>query len=217
MNKVIVAALGAGLAASAGAQVVHDNITVQTSTFQGITNFDPQLSMVDDLLPDAGGELASLTFTYGYSGGFGGPGAIMLNVSTALYLDDGDGVFDPTADAVLHQSVLSDLTAVQGELHQATVQFAPGIVISSGARLWWRNGYEPDTFNFVNLGVGLFNDYAAGGSDSNIYVYDSDLGTTQTFFQADGAGAGAVLRLVPSPSALALFGSAGLLGLRRRR
>ncbi|MBX3364963.1 MAG: hypothetical protein KF866_09380 [Phycisphaeraceae bacterium] len=217
MNHGVLAVTIAGLAASAGAHVVHSNISNQTSAFQGITNFDPNLSMVDDLRPDFGGELASLTFTYGYSGGFGGPGAIMLDIAVALYLDDGDGAYDPTVDAPLFSGLVSDLVAVQGQIHQTTIAFPSGIMIPDGATVWLSNAYQPDAFGFLNLGVGLYNDYTRGGSDSNVYIYDSDTGTVSAFFQFDGAGVGAVLRIVPTPSAAAVLGLAGVAALRRRR
>lgn len=206
----------AGLAAAAGADAVHHNITNESTRFQGITNFDPQLVLFDDLVPDHGGELQSLTFTYGFVGGFGGPGQIALDIGISLLIDDGDGVLEPGTDATIFTTTVG-LIANQGVMHQATVQITPGTNIADGSRIWFGAQYAPDTFGFVNLGSALYNDYTRGSSDSNIYIYNTDDSSTQTFFQADGAGVGAILRVVPAPSAAAAIGLAGLAAARRRR
>lgn len=215
MRRLAIAMMGACTGTFAHAQAVYDNITEQVGAFQGVTNFDPTLAIVDDLRTVGGGELDQLTFTYGFTG-FGGPSQINLDLAITLLLDDGDGVFDPQGDASLFSGRVSGLTALNGETMVHTLDLPGGIVVPQGGTIWFGTAYATDTNSFVNIGQGLFNDYTVGGSDRLVYLHDLASGITSGFEQFDGGGLGAVLTVVPTPASAVVLGG-GLCVLRRRR
>ncbi len=213
---LLIVGLGAGACVAHAQDTVFDNITDNVGAFQAITNFDPNLAMIDDLRIVGGGELDALTFTYGYSAGFGGPGSQTLDLDIALLLDDGDGVFEIGEDAPLHAEELIKLDAELGVIHEFTLNLPGGIIAPDNATIWFATSYTASDPAFVNIGQGLYNDYTLGSSDEFVYIFDFANNNLQSFPQGQGEGLGAVLTVVPAPASLLVL--TGLpLATRRRR
>lgn len=205
---------GAILAAPAGAQTVYENITDQVGFFMSITNFDPNLAIVDDLRLAGGGELDQLTFTYAFTAGFGGPSDIVMDLGISLFLDDGDGNFNASRDSSIFAGLVPGLPATNGEIMFHTLDLPGGISVPDGSTIWFATSYATDEPSFVNMGQALYNDHAVGTTDQFILIHDMNTGLNQQFEQFQGEGVGAVLTVTPAPATLAPL---ALLALRRRR
>ncbi len=212
--QVALGCAGAILAAPAGAQTVYENITDQAGAFSPITNFDPNLAIVDDLRLAGGGELDQLTFTYTFTAGFGGPSDIVMDLGISLLLDDGDGNFNASRDRPLFAGVVAGLPATNGEIMFHTLDLPTGIVVRDGSTIWFATSYATDEPSFVSMGQALYNDHAVGTTDRFILIHDMNTGLNQQFEQFQGEGVGAVLTVTPAPATLVPM---GLLALCRRR
>lgn len=215
---MIAASGGLCLAGTAPGQVVFENIDPDAAISGiNVTNFDPHLVIFDDLGIVGGGELQSLTFTYGFTAGFGGPPQINMDIELSLFIDDGDGVLEPgTDDVFLSSLVAEDLLAFNGQDHEHTVDWPAGAVLPPDATIWFGQRYETDAVSFVNMGTRIFNDFAVGTSNDDTYIFNLDTGEIDFTLNNPGGGAVGAVLTVPAPGALALLGLAGATVRRRR-
>lgn len=211
------AAILVGLSGAACADPIFDNLTSVAGGFQPITPFDPTVAIVDDLIVEGGGELQDLTFTYTYSGaGFGIPSESSLDLGIGLALDNGDGVFSPRDDALLHSENVTGLIAELSVVKTHTLSLPSGINVGDGATIWFTTTYAPGITNFVNWGQATYNDLTVGSSDSSIYTFDFASNFLSPVPVFDGSAVGAVLTVTPAPATVLALAPLGL-ALRRRR